>query len=52
MQIPPHYQRTVAVNDCFCRLCVEYQEGYCKKYEVPVEHYFTCDSWKRNWNSQ
>ena len=52
METPPHYQRTVAANDCFCRLCVSYEEGYCKMYGVPVGHNYTCDRWKRNWNIQ
>jgi len=51
MQTPPHYRRTEALHDLFCRMCVAYEKGYCKRYDVPVEHDFTCDSWERNWDA-
>jgi len=50
VETPPNYQRTVAVNDKFCWLCINYVDSYCKMYEIPVQFNFTCDSWKRNWN--
>jgi len=48
---PPHYRRTVAVHDCFCRMCIHYEEGWCAEHHVPVDHNFTCDDWKRNWKA-
>ena len=30
---------------------VNYIDGYCKEYHVPVDFNFTCSSWKRNWNA-
>ncbi len=45
---PPRYRKTEARFDQVCELCREYVKGFCDRYRVPVDFYFTCDSWRRN----
>jgi hypothetical protein len=51
MPQPPNYQETVAAHDLFCYLCLNYKDERCEKYQVPVIHHYTCDSWERNWDA-
>lgn len=49
MPTPPNYQKPMfTLHDPICVLCVFYTKDYCKKYDVPVEPDYACDSWKRN----
>ena len=47
---PPNYRKTIAVNGRFCRDCEFYDASAkrCLMYDVPVIHYYSCASWKRN----
>ena len=47
---PPNYRRQPARFGPKCGGCESFDGGSsrCEKHGVPVEHFMTCDSWKRN----
>ena len=47
---PPNYGPQPARFGPRCDMCAFFNpdSSQCKKYEVPVKVYYSCDSWKRN----
>lgn len=50
MPAPPGYTRASAGYDRFCRVCIFYDNGHCKSYNVPVDRDFTCLTCVRNYS--